>query len=182
MVGAPRTQSSQPGTDQAGALFSCDIQTGLPTRRCEQLQVEYPVETESRRPPQMLGNKVLHREGKNHQLLGFVVQSTGIIKCIWTLEFNYIYGHSIVVLVLYFFSAENFSYLPVPHGGNKRWCKCCESRRNFFKHSRCIFIDSKTHLFPGQVQALFSILIDPLSTGTKNGSAMVISLKYYIMI
>lgn len=77
LVGAPRAQSQQPGTNEAGAIFACDIQTGLPTRRCQQIQVEYPTEHEFRKPPQRLGSKTLHREGKNHQLLGFVVQSTG---------------------------------------------------------------------------------------------------------
>jgi hypothetical protein len=76
LVGAPRAQSLQPGTDQAGAVFACDVQAGF-SRKCEQLLVEYPSESEFRRTPDRLNNKVLHREGKNHQLLGFVVQSTG---------------------------------------------------------------------------------------------------------
>ncbi|KAI6177257.1 FG-GAP repeat protein [Aphelenchoides bicaudatus] len=75
LVGAIRDQSGQPGTEQAGSVYSCDVLT--PTRKCEQLQVEYPTESEFRKPPQRIGSKLLHKEGKNHQLLGFVVQSSG---------------------------------------------------------------------------------------------------------
>ncbi|KAI1721252.1 integrin alpha domain-containing protein [Ditylenchus destructor] len=45
---------------------------------CSQLQIEYPTEEEFRDPPQRLNSKPLHSEGKNNQLLGFVVQSTGV--------------------------------------------------------------------------------------------------------
>lgn len=44
---------------------------------CAQLQVEYPTQTEFRKRPQKLNSRTLHPEGKDHQLLGFVVQSTG---------------------------------------------------------------------------------------------------------
>ncbi|KAI6239094.1 Integrin-alpha2 domain-containing protein [Aphelenchoides fujianensis] len=76
LVGAPRAQSSQPGTDQEGALFACSVQPGI-TRNCRQIPVKYPLETQVTRSPGQLDTDVLHREGRNHQLLGFVVQSTG---------------------------------------------------------------------------------------------------------
>ncbi|KAI6201755.1 FG-GAP repeat protein [Aphelenchoides besseyi] len=79
LVGAPRAQSSQPGTDRAGAVFACGIQPGI-NRQCKQLMIEYPTTDKFLRPPELLGSKPLHKEGKNHQLLGFVVQSTGTLN------------------------------------------------------------------------------------------------------
>lgn len=42
------------------------------------LQVEYSTNADFTKPPQRLNSKILHKEGKNNQLLGFVVQSTGL--------------------------------------------------------------------------------------------------------
>lgn len=83
-MGAPRANSSQPGTIEAGAVFSCvyDFHKRLSVNEkkpeCSFVQVEYPTEAEFKAPVQKLNSKRLHSEGKNHQLLGFVVQSTGV--------------------------------------------------------------------------------------------------------
>lgn len=85
-MGAPRADSGQPGTIEAGAIFSCDYNFDdvNPSRlhskstQCARVQVEYPSEAEHHVAPSKLNSKQLHREGKNHQMLGFVVQSTGV--------------------------------------------------------------------------------------------------------
>lgn len=83
IVGAPRADSGQPGTLEAGSIFSCryDFHNKLENQQqndCSFVQVEYPTEAEFHSPVQKLNSKRLHNEGKNHQLLGFVVQSSGI--------------------------------------------------------------------------------------------------------
>jgi hypothetical protein len=88
LVGAPLAESGQPNTTKAGAVFSCPLEFEKGTShqatrstfkklRCIQLQVEYPTQAEFEAEPSKLNNKVLHHEGKNRQLLGFVVQSVG---------------------------------------------------------------------------------------------------------
>ncbi|CAD5215518.1 unnamed protein product [Bursaphelenchus okinawaensis] len=76
LVGAPRAESGQVGTREAGAVYACSTEQGLHTN-CEQLRIEYASPAEYSRPPGRLENTVLHPEGKNHQMLGFVVQSAG---------------------------------------------------------------------------------------------------------
>ncbi|CAD5221384.1 unnamed protein product [Bursaphelenchus xylophilus] len=76
LVGAPRADSGQPGTQEAGAVYACPTEQGIHTS-CQQLRIEYPTQDDYTRAPIRLDNKVLHPEGKNHQMLGFVVQSTG---------------------------------------------------------------------------------------------------------
>ncbi|KAI3413533.1 hypothetical protein GPALN_011023 [Globodera pallida] len=90
LVGAPRADSGQPNTVQAGAVFACamaeDFSTNGRNRKrtpaaalggCTQLMIEYPAGEEFQRPPERLNSKSLHSEGKNHQLLGFVIRSSG---------------------------------------------------------------------------------------------------------
>lgn len=81
LVGAPRAESGQPGTEQAGAVFSCPVTTGYTNRSkdwCHQEVVEYENAEEMRRPVGMVHGKQLHYQGKNRQLLGSLVASSGI--------------------------------------------------------------------------------------------------------
>ena len=79
LVGAPKAESGQPGTFQAGAVFACEPGLGHHqqlARDCgPPLAIEYPSGSgEAKRVPE----RPLHREGKNQQLLGFSVHSSGL--------------------------------------------------------------------------------------------------------
>ncbi|KAL7078661.1 hypothetical protein ACQ4LE_002530 [Meloidogyne hapla] len=76
LVGAPRWTSGQPGTTRAGAVFAC--KTDNNGNQCDRLSIEYPDPKEAEKPPEYLHGKQLHPEGKNMQLLGFSVYSTGM--------------------------------------------------------------------------------------------------------
>ncbi|KAE9556369.1 hypothetical protein FO519_000409 [Halicephalobus sp. NKZ332] len=77
LVGAPRAESGQPGTSQAGAVFKCGL-FGNGETSCQMLQVEYKKDQDFKLPPNKLENRDLHYLGKDSQLLGFTVQSTGL--------------------------------------------------------------------------------------------------------
>uniref|UniRef100_A0AC34QTI9 Integrin alpha-2 domain-containing protein n=1 Tax=Panagrolaimus sp. JU765 TaxID=591449 RepID=A0AC34QTI9_9BILA len=76
LVGAPRAESGQPGTTQAGAIFKCGLFGGPAT--CQTIQVEYRKKNDFQNIPTVLEGRELHYLGKDSQLLGFTVQSTGI--------------------------------------------------------------------------------------------------------
>uniref|UniRef100_F1KQ70 Integrin alpha ina-1 n=1 Tax=Ascaris suum TaxID=6253 RepID=F1KQ70_ASCSU len=80
LVGAPRAESGQPGTEQAGAVFSCPL-TATYTKRgpewCQQQNVEYLNAEDMKRPVGFVHGRQLHFQGKNRQLLGSVVASSG---------------------------------------------------------------------------------------------------------
>ena len=77
LVGAPRAESGQPGTSHAGAIFKCGL-FGNEQTSCQKLQVEYKRDEDFSLPPNRLENRDLHYLGKDNQLLGFSVQSTGL--------------------------------------------------------------------------------------------------------
>uniref|UniRef100_A0A0M3JJZ9 DUF4333 domain-containing protein n=1 Tax=Anisakis simplex TaxID=6269 RepID=A0A0M3JJZ9_ANISI len=81
LVGAPRADSGQPGTVNAGAVYSCPI-TATYTNRgkqwCEQIVVEYADSERMKEPVGYVHGRQLHFEGKNRQLLGAVVASSGL--------------------------------------------------------------------------------------------------------
>uniref|UniRef100_A0A183V741 Integrin_alpha2 domain-containing protein n=1 Tax=Toxocara canis TaxID=6265 RepID=A0A183V741_TOXCA len=81
LVGAPRAESGQPGTEQAGAIFSCPL-TATYTNRgsewCQQQNVEYANAEDMKRPVGYVNGRQLHFQGKNRQLLGSVVASSGV--------------------------------------------------------------------------------------------------------
>uniref|UniRef100_A0A915NNY2 Integrin alpha-2 domain-containing protein n=1 Tax=Meloidogyne floridensis TaxID=298350 RepID=A0A915NNY2_9BILA len=77
LVGAPKWTSGQPGTLKSGAVYACkpDSSNG---NQCQLLSIEYPNLQEAKKPPNLLHGKHLHPEGKNGQLLGFSVYSSGM--------------------------------------------------------------------------------------------------------
>ncbi|KAL3090253.1 hypothetical protein niasHS_006705 [Heterodera schachtii] len=89
LIGAPKANSVQPNAIQSGAVFACQMandfwtkgrrkrQTKEMLEKCEQLQIEHPTEAEFHRPTERFNSKSLHSEGKNHQMLGFVIRSSG---------------------------------------------------------------------------------------------------------
>uniref|UniRef100_A0A183D6X0 SAG1 n=1 Tax=Gongylonema pulchrum TaxID=637853 RepID=A0A183D6X0_9BILA len=106
LVGAPKAESGQPGTAQAGAVFSCPItarytnSSGI-TDWCQQENVEYATIDEMRKPVGSAHGRQLHFQGKNRQLLGSVVASAGIPN-----------GMAMVSwLILMFFSAKILIHL-----------------------------------------------------------------------
>jgi hypothetical protein len=82
LIGAPHSESGQPGTFKAGAIYACDPGFILNSKinGCIRLLIEYPNQEEFLKQPEWLNSKILHSEGKNGQLLGFTVYSTGIKK------------------------------------------------------------------------------------------------------
>ncbi|KAK0420795.1 hypothetical protein QR680_014893 [Steinernema hermaphroditum] len=80
IVGAPRAESGQPNTTKAGAVFSCGLTTisrGTTDEWCRQEQVEYIDDSQFHSPPNDLNGRNLNPAGKNEQMLGFVVASSG---------------------------------------------------------------------------------------------------------
>ncbi|KJH47849.1 FG-GAP repeat protein [Dictyocaulus viviparus] len=84
LVGAPRAQSGQVGTNQAGALFACPINTnyyGNGSDWCQLVRAEY--ENESfylKSPDSTLTAREVHYLGKNGELLGASLASQGTQK------------------------------------------------------------------------------------------------------
>ncbi|TKR64362.1 hypothetical protein L596_024910 [Steinernema carpocapsae] len=80
IIGAPRAESGQPNTTRAGAVFSCGLTTvsrGSTDEWCRQEQVEYADDSEFLQPPGKLNDRDLNPAGKDEQMLGFVVASSG---------------------------------------------------------------------------------------------------------
>ncbi|CAK5060690.1 unnamed protein product [Meloidogyne enterolobii] len=77
LVGAPKWTSGQPGTLKSGAVYACkpDSSNG---NQCQLLSIEYLNLQDAKKPPNLLHGKHLHAEGKNGQLLGFSVYSSGM--------------------------------------------------------------------------------------------------------
>ncbi|CAK5100951.1 unnamed protein product [Meloidogyne enterolobii] len=77
LVGAPKWTSGQPGTLKSGAVYACkpDSSNG---NQCQLLSIEYLNLQDAKKPPNLLHGKHLHPEGKNGQLLGFSVYSSGM--------------------------------------------------------------------------------------------------------
>ncbi|VDN59548.1 unnamed protein product [Dracunculus medinensis] len=81
LVGAPRAESGQPYTRQAGALFSCPINTIYFDKSkgwCKKEIVEYVDKNDLLKPVGYVHGKQLHYQGKNRQLLGSVVVSSAV--------------------------------------------------------------------------------------------------------
>lgn len=84
LVGAPRAESGQVGTSQAGALFACPINTkysGNTSNWCEHVHAEY--ENASfylKSPDSTLTAREVHYLGKNGELLGASLSSQGVKK------------------------------------------------------------------------------------------------------
>ncbi|KAF7636363.1 Integrin_alpha2 domain-containing protein [Meloidogyne graminicola] len=79
LIGAPHAESGQPETLQAGAVYACNPGFGNSLiNGCIRLSIEYPDQKEASKPPEFLHSKQLHFEGKNRQMLGFTVCSTGM--------------------------------------------------------------------------------------------------------
>lgn len=80
LIGAPRGESGQTGTERAGAMYACDINTfynGGSNHWCEQVRFEYEnVEDYAKRPNETRGRTV-HPLGKNDQLLASTIVSKG---------------------------------------------------------------------------------------------------------
>ncbi|EYC38991.1 hypothetical protein Y032_0682g1489 [Ancylostoma ceylanicum] len=84
LVGAPRAESGQVGTVQAGALFACPINTrytGNGSEWCEQIRSEYEdISSYSKSPDMTLTGREAHYLGKNGELLGASLASQGTRK------------------------------------------------------------------------------------------------------
>ncbi|KAK6102226.1 Integrin alpha family protein [Brugia pahangi] len=88
LVGAPKAESGQPGTEHAGAVYSCPItaryiysdsaSATVNSGWCQQENVEYDSIEEMHKPVNSVLGRQLHFQGKNRQLLGSVVVSAGI--------------------------------------------------------------------------------------------------------
>ncbi|MCP9258137.1 BMA-INA-1, isoform a [Dirofilaria immitis] len=88
LVGAPKAESGQPGTEHAGAVYSCSITARYTQSNgasatansewCQQENVEYGTINEMHQPVDTVLGRQLHYQGKNKQLLGSVVASAGI--------------------------------------------------------------------------------------------------------
>ncbi|KAK6025953.1 FG-GAP repeat protein, partial [Ostertagia ostertagi] len=81
LVGAPRAESGQVGTIQAGALFACPINTrysGNGSEWCEQVRSEYEDQSSYLKSPDLtLTGREVHYLGKNGELLGASLASQG---------------------------------------------------------------------------------------------------------
>ncbi|XGW15891.1 hypothetical protein V3C99_001385 [Haemonchus contortus] len=81
LVGAPRAESGQIGTIQAGALFACPINTiysGNGSQWCEQVRSEYEDKSSYQKSPDLtLTGREVHYLGKNGELLGASLASQG---------------------------------------------------------------------------------------------------------
>ncbi|KAK6742648.1 hypothetical protein RB195_010107 [Necator americanus] len=84
LVGAPRAESGQVGTIQAGALFACPINTrytGNGSEWCEQVRSEYEdVSSYAKSPDLTLTGREAHYLGKNRELLGASLASQGTLR------------------------------------------------------------------------------------------------------
>ncbi|CAI4226617.1 unnamed protein product [Auanema sp. JU1783] len=83
LVGAPRAQSRQVGTTQAGAIYSCPINTHSKKggkEWCSLVNAEYEEESGYSKTPDMTSvqGKQFHYLGKDGQLLGAVVASQAV--------------------------------------------------------------------------------------------------------
>ncbi|CAJ0598713.1 unnamed protein product [Cylicocyclus nassatus] len=81
LIGAPKAESGQVGTIQAGALYACPINTrytGNSTEWCAQVRSEYEdVSSYSKSPDMTLTGREAHYLGKNGELLGASLASQG---------------------------------------------------------------------------------------------------------
>lgn len=80
LIGAPRDESGQFGTHQAGAVYSCDINTNYHQGSgnwCNKLKIEYESERDYNLRPNETKGRTVHLLGKNDQLLGSTVVSSG---------------------------------------------------------------------------------------------------------
>uniref|UniRef100_A0A1I7XAY1 FAD_binding_2 domain-containing protein n=1 Tax=Heterorhabditis bacteriophora TaxID=37862 RepID=A0A1I7XAY1_HETBA len=84
LVGAPRAESGQVGTERAGALFACPINTYYSTggsEWCDQVKSEYEDVLAYGKTPDMTGmGREVHYLGKNGELLGASLASQGTEK------------------------------------------------------------------------------------------------------
>ncbi|CAO4370677.1 unnamed protein product [Caenorhabditis nigoni] len=80
LIGAPRGESGQTGTERAGAMYSCDINTFYNTGSqhwCEQVRFEYDNSEDYAKRPNETRGRTVHPLGKNDQLLASTIVSKG---------------------------------------------------------------------------------------------------------
>ncbi|CAB3401569.1 unnamed protein product [Caenorhabditis bovis] len=80
LIGAPRGESGQTGTERAGAMYSCDINSyynaGTP-KWCDQVKFEYENAEDYFKRPNETRGRAVHHLGKNDQLLASTIVSKG---------------------------------------------------------------------------------------------------------
>lgn len=80
LIGAPRGESGQTGTERAGAMYSCDINTFYNSGSqhwCEQVRFEYDNSEDYAKRPNETRGRTVHPLGKNDQLLASTIVSKG---------------------------------------------------------------------------------------------------------
>ncbi|EGT33551.1 CBN-INA-1 protein [Caenorhabditis brenneri] len=80
LIGAPRGESGQTGTERAGAMYSCDINTFYNSGSqhwCEQVRFEYDNSDDYAKRPNETRGRTVHPLGKNDQLLASTIVSKG---------------------------------------------------------------------------------------------------------
>ncbi|CAI2348463.1 unnamed protein product [Caenorhabditis sp. 36 PRJEB53466] len=80
LIGAPRGESGQTGTERAGAMYSCDISTFYNAGSklwCEQVRFEYDNAEDYMKRPNETRGRAVHHLGKNDQLLASTIVSKG---------------------------------------------------------------------------------------------------------
>uniref|UniRef100_A0A8R1DJP9 Integrin_alpha2 domain-containing protein n=1 Tax=Caenorhabditis japonica TaxID=281687 RepID=A0A8R1DJP9_CAEJA len=80
LIGAPRGESGQTGTERAGAMYSCDVNTFYKSDSrhwCDQVRFEYENADDYMKRPNETRGRAVHHLGKNDQLLASTIVSKG---------------------------------------------------------------------------------------------------------